>query len=67
MNKSDRELMTQYGITCVPKPIYFYKQHRYENFDDALRYAKIDTKRNRENTSTLPGASEPASNKHSHD
>ncbi len=62
MKKSDRELMTQYGITCVSKPIYIYKQHRYDNLDDALHYAKIDTARNQENTLPLPGSSELVSN-----
>ncbi len=66
MKKSDRELMTQYGITCVSKPIYIYKKHRYDNLDDALRYAKIDITRDQENASALPEADDSDSPNDSH-
>lgn len=35
-------MMERYGITCEQKPIYFYKNHRYEQLKDALNFAKID-------------------------
>lgn len=45
MNNDDKALMEKYGITCETKMIYAYKQHRYDNLQDALRYAEIDAKR----------------------
>lgn len=45
MNKTDSELMAEYGITCKTKTRYSYKQHNYEHLKDALSYAKIDNNR----------------------
>jgi hypothetical protein len=42
MSEEDKRLMDQYGITCKPKMVYFYKQYRYENLADAIRYAESD-------------------------
>jgi hypothetical protein len=42
LSEEDKTLMDQYGITCTPKMVYFYKQYRYENLADALRYAESD-------------------------
>ncbi len=60
MNEDDMALMERYGIKCVPKMVYFYKQYEYENLKDAIRYAEIDTKRDKENSLLTPaeGASE---------
>lgn len=45
MNKTDSELMAEYGITSKTKTLYSYKQHTYEHLKDALSYAKIDMNR----------------------
>jgi hypothetical protein len=45
MNEEKTELMTRYGITSRMKEIYFYKQYRYDNFEDALRFAERDAER----------------------
>ena len=47
--------MGQYGITCVQKTVYLYKDFRYDNLKDALRYAEIDIKR--DGTDKFPGSS----------
>jgi hypothetical protein len=49
MREDDKALMARYGITCAPKMMYFYKQYRYENLTDALRYAEIEAKRTQKN------------------
>lgn len=66
MNEDDKALMELYGIKCVPKMVYFYKQYEYENLKDALRYAEIDTKRDKENTLLTPaeGANNPNETDH---
>lgn len=51
MNNDDKTLMEKYGITCETKMVYTYKKYRYDNLQDALRYAEIDAKRNRESGS----------------
>lgn len=51
MNNDDAALMEKYGITSQTKTIYAYKQHRYDNLKDALRYAEIDTERDLANES----------------
>jgi len=50
-NKDVKALMVKYGITCETKIIYAYKQYRYDNLQDVLRYAEIDTKRDFKNGS----------------
>jgi hypothetical protein len=40
MSKEDETLMDRYGITCTPKIMHFYKQYRYENLADAMRYSE---------------------------
>ena len=54
MSEQEKKLMAQYEITCEPKKIYAYKEHRYENFKDALNYAQIDTKRRQEDSLLTP-------------
>lgn len=44
MSEEVKMMMERYGITSEPKMIYSYKQFRYENFTDALRYAESDSK-----------------------
>lgn len=50
MSEENKTLMAQYGITCEPKLIYSYKQHRYENVEQAINFARIDTNRDQENS-----------------
>lgn len=40
ISSEEKTLMIELGITSSTKPVYFYKQHRYENLADAVRYAK---------------------------
>jgi hypothetical protein len=54
MSEQDKTLMAQYDITCEPKMFYRYKEHRYENFKDALNYARLDTKGAQENSPHTP-------------
>ncbi len=42
MNKTDSELMAEYGITSKTKTLYSYKQHTYEHLKDAFNYAKTN-------------------------
>lgn len=53
MNKTDSELMAEYGITCKTKTLYSYKQHTYEHLKDALSYAEIDNNRHQKDDSYL--------------
>ena len=49
MSEETKTLMAQYGITCEPKMIYSYKQHRYENVEQAINFARIDATRDQDN------------------
>ena len=51
MNDENKMLMEKYGITCEPKMIYSYKQHRYENVEQAINFARIDAARDQEDSS----------------
>lgn len=42
--------MERYGVKCTQKTVYLYKQFRYENLNEVLLYAEIDTKRDRKYT-----------------
>lgn len=55
MSEEEKQLMEQYGITCVQKTVYLYKDFRYDHLKDAFRYAEIDMKRDRKDKS--PGSS----------
>ena len=44
MSEDDKALMAQYGITSEPKLIYSYKEHRYDKLQDAINFARLDTK-----------------------
>jgi len=54
MNKNDQELMKEYGITCVNKAVYSYKQHHYDRLSDAVNYAQIDCKENLKHGPNMP-------------
>jgi hypothetical protein len=43
MTEKQRELVERYGIQCAQETVYLYKQFRYGNLEDAIRYADIDT------------------------
>lgn len=43
MTERQRQLVDRYGIQCAQKTVYLYKQFRYDNLEDAIRYAEIDT------------------------
>ena len=43
MNEADRTRMETYGISCIPRDIFYYKNFKYDRLDDAIRYAHIDT------------------------
>jgi hypothetical protein len=45
MNDDDGKLMQTLGITLSRKNVYAYTDFRYEWFDDAIRYAEIDARR----------------------
>ncbi|MGH1486558.1 MAG: hypothetical protein ACRBCI_10090 [Cellvibrionaceae bacterium] len=45
MSKNDEALMMRHGITDEKKVIYSYKSFRYDNLNDAVRYAELDEKR----------------------
>lgn len=51
----ENQLMEHYGITCVQKKVYLYKDFRYDNLKDALRYAEFDMKR--DGKDKFPGSS----------
>lgn len=40
ISEKDKASMDRLGITCTAKQVYFYKQHRYNNLTDAVRYAE---------------------------
>lgn len=48
MTKDESKLMAQYGITCERRSVYLFAGHKYEKFEDALAYAKMDAKRKRQ-------------------
>ena len=51
MSNEQETLMLQYNITCEPKMIYSYKQHRYENLKDAINFAQLEAARTQEDSS----------------
>ena len=44
MSEDDKVLMAQYGITAETITIYSYKEHRYDKLQDAVNFARLDTK-----------------------
>ena len=63
MSKTDKELMTEYRITHETKTVYSYKQHNFEQLNDAIRYAEIDINRSRKASSYLLKESDIVSSK----
>jgi len=47
MTKDDKQAMATHGITCKSKEVYHYKDFKYDRLADAVRYAEIDTERER--------------------
>ena len=67
MNKTDSELMAEYGITSKTRTMYSYKQHNYERLKDALSYAEIDTDRHQQNGKSIASVEGVDSNKRNDD
>jgi hypothetical protein len=61
MSFQEKTLMADYGITSLPKTVYFYREFRYDRLSDALAYAKTDAKRIQEGSKSTPSASQPGS------
>jgi hypothetical protein len=57
MTEQQRKLMQQYAITSEEKTVYHYMDFKYDKLDDALVFAKIDTKREKETVSSNPASS----------
>ena len=45
VSEEEKKSMEHYGITSTTKVTYSYKQHRYENISDALRFAELESVR----------------------
>ena len=55
MTEDKEKLMNQYSITSEQKTVYHFKDFKYDNFDDALIYARIESDRKSEtNASNAP-------------
>lgn len=56
MTENKEKLMKQYAITSEQRTVYRFKNFKYDNFNDALVYARIESDRlsgmNTSNTST---------------
>lgn len=44
MNKKDKVLMEKYGITSASRTVFFYKEFRYEDLNNAVKYAEHEAK-----------------------
>jgi len=44
MSQDDKVMMAEYGITAKTITIYSYKEHRYDKLQDAVNFARLDTK-----------------------
>lgn len=57
MTEDKENLMNQYGITSEQRTVYHFKNFKYDNFKDALVYARIESERitgtNASNISTI--------------
>lgn len=45
MTEEESVLLAQYGIKTESITIYLYKQHRYNNAKDAIKYARLESER----------------------
>ncbi len=45
IEEEEKKLMDQYGVISQQKTVYHYNGYNYDNLEDAIRYAKIDTQR----------------------
>ncbi len=39
-SEEEQKSMAEYGITHEKKSVYFYRGHKYDKLDDAIRYAR---------------------------
>jgi hypothetical protein len=47
MTKDDRQVMEDHGITRTRKDVFSYKAFEYDRLEDAVRFARLDVKRDR--------------------
>lgn len=40
MSDEETQLMAKYGITFESKTVFFYREHKYAQLQDALNYAE---------------------------
>lgn len=57
MTEEELKLMKQYAITPEVKTVYRYKGFKYDNFNDALIFARTDTQRGKRTSSSTPPSS----------
>jgi hypothetical protein len=57
MTEQEKKLMKQYAITSEEKTVYQYKGFKYDNFNDALIFAKIETQRGKSTSSAIRSSS----------
>jgi hypothetical protein len=57
MTEEEKKLMKQYAITSEEKTVYQYKGFKYDNFNDALVFAKIEMQRGKSTGSAIPPSS----------
>ena len=42
MTKEEQDLADRYGITAEDKTVYHYQGHKYDRFEDAVKYAQTN-------------------------
>ena len=45
MTEEERQTMAVHGITCETKTVFSYKGYTYDRLEDAVRYARIESRR----------------------
>ena len=45
MDEKDKDLMKKYDVTFSTEVTYHYKSYKYKKLEDAIKYAKIDLKK----------------------
>lgn len=48
MTDEEKELMTHYGVTAIQETVYLFNGAKYRDLKDALNYAKLLAKREKE-------------------
>lgn len=47
LSPNDREMMARYNIKVETRTLYYSEGYKYDNFKDALSYAKLSLERKR--------------------